>query len=73
MSIGDTMTRVIIVIEHPQIQLAFIIPIYIKQVYYYNTHRNHEHLRTYCYRTIFHIIELYRCTITYVTIIHVFI
>ena len=32
MSISDTMTRVIIVIEHPQIQLAFIIPIYIKQV-----------------------------------------
>ena len=32
MSIGDTLTRVIIVIEHPQIQLAFIIPIYIKQV-----------------------------------------
>ena len=31
MSIGDTWTRVIIVIEHPQIQLAFIIPIYIKQ------------------------------------------
>ena len=31
MSIGDTLTRVIIVIEHPQIQLAFIIPIYIKQ------------------------------------------
>ena len=32
MSIGDTVTRVIIVIGHPQIQLAFIIPIYIKQV-----------------------------------------
>jgi hypothetical protein len=32
MSIGDTLTHVIIVIEHPQIQLAFIIPIYIKQV-----------------------------------------
>jgi hypothetical protein len=32
MSIGDTQTRVIIVIGHPQIQLAFIIPIYIKQV-----------------------------------------
>jgi hypothetical protein len=32
MFIGDTLTRVIIVIEHPQIQLAFIIPIYIKQV-----------------------------------------
>ena len=31
MSIGDILTRVIIVIEHPQIQLAFIIPIYIKQ------------------------------------------
>ena len=31
MSISDTTTRVIIVIEHPQIQLAFIIPIYIKQ------------------------------------------
>ena len=32
MSISDTLTRVIIVIEHPQIQLAIIIPIYIKQV-----------------------------------------
>jgi hypothetical protein len=32
MSIGDTQTRVLIVIGHPQIQLAFIIPIYIKQV-----------------------------------------
>jgi hypothetical protein len=32
MSIGDTHTRVIIVIGHPQLQLAFIIPIYIKQV-----------------------------------------
>jgi hypothetical protein len=33
MSIGDTYTRVIIVIEHPQIQLAFIIPIH-KTSYY---------------------------------------
>jgi hypothetical protein len=32
MSIGDTLTRVIVAIEHPQIQLAFIIPIHIKQV-----------------------------------------
>ncbi len=32
MSIGDTLTRVIVLIEHPQIQLAFLIPIYIKQV-----------------------------------------
>ena len=32
MSIGDTLTRVIIVIEHPQIQLAFIIPLYTEQV-----------------------------------------
>ena len=32
MSISDTLTRVIIVIEHPQLQLAFIIPIYMNQV-----------------------------------------
>ena len=32
MSISDTLTRVIIVIEHSQLQLAFIIPIYMNQV-----------------------------------------
>ena len=72
MSIGDTYTRVIVVLERPQIQLAFIIPIH-KTSYYCNTHRNHEHLRTYCYRTTYHIIELYLCTVTYVTIIYIII
>jgi hypothetical protein len=58
MSIGDTLTRVIIVIEHPQIQLAYSIPIYINKARYYcNTHRNYEHLRTYRYR-ISYIISL---------------
>ena len=56
MSIGDTHTRVIIVIGHPQLQLAFYYTYIHKTSCYYNTHRHHEHLRTYRHR-IKHIIS----------------
>jgi hypothetical protein len=56
MSIGDTFVS-FIVIEHPQLQ-AIIITCILKQVHYFYTHLNYEHLRTYRYRTNYRIIEL---------------
>ena len=57
MSIGDTFVS-FIVIEHPQLQVIIITCI-LKQVHYSYTHLNYEHLRTYRYRTNYHINELY--------------
>ena len=66
MSIGDTQIRVNIVIGHPQIQLAFIIPIYIKQVVIIILIIFKSIFRTYCYRIIYHIIASFELSLVLV-------
>ena len=69
MSIGDTCVF-FIVIGHPQHQ-AIIFYLYIKQVYYCHTHSHDEHLRTYHYRIIFHIIEFDLALVLYYNHIYI--